>query len=393
MKNILTIMKKELKRFFGDRRMLLSLILPGLIVFVLYTIMGQFIGSIGQGDANHDYNVYIVNNSNDKNINDLHEVDKYKITINEVDEDQIDAIKEDIKAKTKDLLIVFEKDFDAKKNNGTSPTVDLYYNSTNDNSQEIYTYYLTGLSEKAINDIKYNYLINGGVGAGSTNNLATKEDVSSQVITMIVPYILIIFLFTGCMGIATESIAGEKERGTIATLLVTPTKRRDIALGKVLALSITSVFSSIVTFIAVIASVPNMMGGVSESGITLSMYGVKEILLILLFIVLAVLLFTSILTVLSTLAKSIKEATQYAMPIMVITMMIGVLSMSGNIPTNPALYLVPVYNIAMGLTSVFAGKIDALNIILATVSNVAYIAGAVFALTKLFNNEKIMFSK
>ena len=136
-----------------------------------------------------------------------------------------------------------------------------------------------------------------------------------------------------------------------------------------------------------------MMGGVSESGITLSMYGVKEILLILLFIVLAVLLFTSILTVLSTLAKSIKEATQYAMPIMVITMMIGVLSMSGNIPTNPALYLVPVYNIAMGLTSVFAGKIDALNIILATVSNVAYIAGAVFALTKLFNNEKIMFSK
>lgn len=393
MKNILTIMKKELKRFFGDRRMLLSLILPGLIVFVLYTIMGQFIGSIGKGDANHDYNVYIVNNSNDKNINDLHEVDKYKITINEVDEDQIDAIKEDIKTKTKDLLIVFEKDFDAKKNNGTSPTVDLYYNSTNDNSQEIYTYYLTGLSEKAINDIKYNYLINGGVGAGSTNNLATKEDVSSQVITMIVPYILIIFLFTGCMGIATESIAGEKERGTIATLLVTPTKRRDIALGKILALSITSVFSSVVTFIAVIASVPNMMGGVSESGITLSMYGVKEILLILLFIVLAVLLFTSILTVLSTLAKSIKEATQYAMPIMVITMMIGVLSMSGNIPTNPALYLVPVYNIAMGLTSVFAGKIDALNIILATVSNVVYIAGAVFALTKLFNNEKIMFSK
>lgn len=393
MKNILTIMKKELKRFFGDRRMLLSLILPGLIVFVLYTIMGQFIGSIGKGDANHDYNVYIVNNSNDKNINDLHEVDKYKITINEVDEDQIDAIKEDIKTKTKDLLIVFEKDFDAKKNNGTSPFVDLYYNSTNDNSQEIYTYYLTGLSETAINDIKYNYLINGGVGAGSTNNLATKEDVSSQVITMIVPYILIIFLFTGCMGIATESIAGEKERGTIATLLVTPTKRRDIALGKVLALSITSVFSSVVTFIAVIASVPNMMGGVSESGITLSMYGVKEILLILLFIVLAVLLFTSILTVLSTLAKSIKEATQYAMPIMVITMMIGVLSMSGNIPTNPALYLVPVYNIAMGLTSVFAGKIDALNIILATVSNVVYIAGAVFALTKLFNNEKIMFSK
>lgn len=393
MKNILTIMKKELKRFFGDRRMLLSLILPGLITFLLYTIMGQFMGNIGKGDKNHDYVVYVVNNPRDTYINGLHSTDQYKITIESIESNQVDSIKEDIKSKTKDLLIVFEDDFDTKKNAGNSPVVDLYYNSTNDNSQEIYTYYLTGLSFKAIDHVEYNYLINGGIAVDSTNNLATQEDVSSQIITMIVPYILIIFLFTGCMGIATESIAGEKERGTIATLLVTPTKRRDIALGKVLALSITAVFSSIVTFIAVIASVPNMMGSASGAGITLSMYGVKEILLVLLFIVLAVLFFTSVLTVLSTLAKSIKEATQYAMPIMVITMMIGVLSMSGNIPTNPALYLVPVYNIAMGLTSVFAGKIDALNIVLASVSNVIYIALAVFVLTKLFNNEKVMFSK
>ena len=59
---------------------------------------------------------------------------------------------------------------------------------------------------------------------------------SAQMITMMLPYLLLIFLFTGCVAITSESIAGEKERGTINTLLVTPTKRSYLAIGKIIAL-------------------------------------------------------------------------------------------------------------------------------------------------------------
>lgn len=393
MKNILTIIKKELKRFFGDKRMLISLLLPGVIIFGLYTIMGQFIGNIGKGDANHEYTIYVLNKSESNSFKDLLTTDKYIISLKEVNESEIDGIKQKIKEKNSELLIVFEENFDAKVASSLSPSVDIYYNSTNDNSNEIYNYFYAGLMGNSIKETNYNYVVNGGVNEEQGNNLATKEDVSSQIITMIVPYVLIIFLFTGCMSIATESIAGEKERGTIATLLVTPTKRSEIALGKVIALSITAIVSSLATFVGVILSIPNMMSGVSGTGITLSMYGFKEIMMILVFIILSVLFFTACLTIVSTLAKSTKESAQYAMPIMVITMVIGVLSMSGNLPTNPALYLIPIYNLAMGLTSVFAGSMNIVNILLTVCSNILYIGLGVFLLTKLFDNEKIMFNK
>ena len=69
-------------------------------------------------------------------------------------------------------------------------------------------------------------------------DMATEEDLSAQVFSMMVPMLLMIFLFSGCMAVAPESIAGEKERGTIATLLVTPVKRSHLAVGKIISLSV-----------------------------------------------------------------------------------------------------------------------------------------------------------
>ena len=58
MSNIFTIMKKELKRFFTDRRMLISLIMPGLIIFIIYTLIGSFISEGMNVDSEYTYNVY-----------------------------------------------------------------------------------------------------------------------------------------------------------------------------------------------------------------------------------------------------------------------------------------------------------------------------------------------
>lgn len=66
-----------------------------------------------------------------------------------------------------------------------------------------------------------------------------------MIFSSMLPMLLMIFLFTGCMSVAPESIAGEKERGTIATLLVTPVKRSHIAIGKIIALSIIALLSGI----------------------------------------------------------------------------------------------------------------------------------------------------
>jgi sodium transport system permease protein len=59
MNNVLTIIKKELRRFFTDKRMLISFIMPGLIIFVLYSIMGNFIGDAFTASEDYTYNVII----------------------------------------------------------------------------------------------------------------------------------------------------------------------------------------------------------------------------------------------------------------------------------------------------------------------------------------------
>ena len=59
------------------------------------------------------------------------------------------------------------------------------------------------------------------------------------------PLLILVFLFSGCMAIAPESIAGEKERGTIATILVTPIRRSELALGKIFSLSIIALLSGL----------------------------------------------------------------------------------------------------------------------------------------------------
>ena len=69
---------------------------------------------------------------------------------------------------------------------------------------------------------------------------------------MIMPMLMVSFLFSGSMGVAPEAIAGEKERGTMATLLVTPINRAHIAIGKILSLSVIALLSGLSSFLGVI---------------------------------------------------------------------------------------------------------------------------------------------
>ena len=101
-----------------------------------------------------------------------------------------------------------------------------------------------------------------------------------KAIGTMLPYFITILLFAGAMGIGTDMVAGEKERGTMASLLVSPIKRKDIALGKVLALMLISGVSSLIYVAAMVIGAPLMMskmGGLGDLDIQLS---VQQILML-----------------------------------------------------------------------------------------------------------------
>ena len=141
--------------------------------------------------------------------------------------------------------------------------------------------------------------------------------------------ILLIFIFSGCMTIAAESIAGEKERGTLAKLLVTPTRHSSIAFGKILGLSVIGLLSGLSSFLGIMLSLPKMVQGMTQSdSVSALIYGPKEYLMLFLVIISTVLVVVGVLSVVSSFAKSVKEASLYATPLMIVASLLGLSSMA-----------------------------------------------------------------
>lgn len=390
MREIFVIVKKELKRFFTDKRMIMSLILPGVLIFVLYSLMGNFIGDAITPADDYEYVICVENESVT--------LDGYLSTLG-FKYKKVNAPREEAEKKLVDkeidLYVSFSEDFDDAGADKAGKNVVIEYNSAKSESAKIYSALQTVYMQNSVASVDYNYAINAGV---ENPDMATEEDVVKMILTMFMPFILMVFLVTGSVSVASESIAGEKERGTIATLLVTPVKREYIALGKIIALTVTSLFSSLVSFIGIMASLPNLLqleriGDVTS--IDLSVYGASTFVGILGIILITVMMFTMIMSILSTFAKSVKEATQFVTPAMIVVMLASVTSMigGGKAVTNPALYLIPIYNCAQCLTMLFSGEFYGLCYLFTILSDALFVVLGVVLLAKMFNNEKIMLNK
>ena len=389
MRNILTIIKKELCRFFTDKRMLATLILPGLLIYFVYSLMGGVMKDMMKVDDSYTYSVYVANQPASLVV--LNESEDYDIEVTEVA--NLDTDKDNLLVKLKDkdidLFIIYDEDFDTKYNTSNIPNIEIYYNSVSTPSQEIYTYYSSCLTMYAMGTPKI--VINGNVD--ESYDQATKEDISSMMMTMIMPFLLTILLFSGCMTIAIESIAGEKERGTIATLLVTPVNRSAISIGKIVALSITALVSALSSFLGLILSLPKLMEGVSLD--MAGVYGVSEYLALLGIIIVTVLLFTVVLSIVSCFAKSVKEANTYATPVMIVVMVLSLVSSYGSTvaSTNLPFYFIPVLNSVQCMTGIFSMTFNPLYFVITIISNLVYVSLGVLVLNKMFDSEKMMFNK
>lgn len=394
MKNsIITIMKKEFTRFFTDRRMVLTtLLMPGLMIYLLYSFMGNGLGSQFESAKDFVADVRVVNLP--ESVGKM--ADGAPMELTEISDSEESAAMEDLGTSEAgfDLLAVFPEDFDTQvasydvSAGGSAPAVKLYYNSTVTDSQsayhmmeEVLTAYESALANK--------FDVNPGE---DTYDLASEEDLSAQIFSMMVPMLMMVFLFSGCMAVAPESIAGEKERGTIATLLVTPMKRSHLAIGKIISLSVIAILSGCSSFLGTMLSLPKMMGGAED--MDAGIYQMTDYIFILLVVLSTVLVIITIVSIISAFARNVKEATGWVTPVMIVSMLLGVTSMVPSLcMTEPVWFLIPLYNSVQSMNSIFSMNIDMVNIAVTVAANVCYAGIGVFILAKMFDNEKVMFSK
>lgn len=388
---VITIMKKELARFFGDKRTFLStVILPGLMIFFMYSFMGDAMQS--QFTVDEDYKSKISAVGLPASVKAMAE--QGELEIKEIADDKAEKVKKKITEQEEDLLLIFSEDFDNEvagyelSSGEEAPRVQVYYNAASTESTTAYSM-MTQMLDSYEGSLSNKFDVNPGE---EEYNLATEKDTTGSMLASMLPMLLLIFLYSGCTSVAPESIAGEKERGTIATLLITPIRRGDIAMGKIMALSLMALMSGASSTIGTILSLPKMMGG--EEGMEANVYEVADYLLLALVILSTVMLLIALISIISAFAKSIKEAQTYVMPLMVIVMLVGITAMFGNGAKEEAVYyLVPLYNSVQSMVGIFSFKSVPIHIVLTVVSNLAVTGVGIFVLTRMFHSEKVMFTK
>ena len=314
---ILTIMKKELARFFGDKRTVAGVLLPGVMIYVLYSFMGTAMGSVFGVEEDYVPSIQAVRLP--QSIAAL--ADSAGMALTEGEEAGLPAAMDQVAGQELDLLVVFPEDFDqavadySVASGEPAPHVEVYYSSVSTASQSAYMAF-TGLLDSYESLLANKFDVNAGEGV---YDLATAEESTGALFAMLMPMLLMMFLYSGCSAVAPESIAGEKERGTIATMLVTPIRRSDIAVGKILALAVITVLSGASSALGTILSLPNLMGGAAGE-MNANIYGVRDYLLLAAVILSTVLLLVTLVALLSAFAKTVKEAQTYAVPLMILVL-------------------------------------------------------------------------
>ncbi len=403
MREVKIVLSKELSRIFHDKKMIFSLfVLPILLVVGMFALM-SFLSSMETSEIeSHVASVYIADCP-----------DSFKQFVNHsqtgaqiqyVDKDRIETVKADIKEGKADLLLTFETDFDDKMDAQKLSDIGVYYNPSEDNSSAAYDYWMLGLEAYrqllqenrfgSIDSIKM-FTVNE-TGSPEDFELYDNAKAAGKILGTMLPYFITLLLFAGAMSLGVDTIAGEKERGTMASLLVTPVKRTKIVLGKLISLMVISVMSALVYVIALAVAMP-MLGQGSEQvtemlGDLASIFSPVQLLELLVIMIGIVFLYVATIGLVSVYAKDTKEASTYVMPAYIIVIGVGMVTMFGSASTGLVEYAIPFYNCSITLKAILMGELSTAQFAISAVSTFVAAGLITVFIGKLFNSERIMFN-
>lgn len=402
MKNVKIIMKKELDRVFKNKKLIFSLfILPGLLMIVIYSLLGRLTDGISKNASEHISKVYVQNVPEDiKNFMSASGFDKMAtVSYISAAQPETEAIKSAILDGSADLLVTFDENFSqaitSYKNAGDAiPTVHIFYNPTENYSSVAYqkfaavvlTNYKTQVTANRLGDLDVLKVF-----SIDEQVIQNEEKAGREFLSMMLPYLITFLLFTSAMSLVMDSMAGEKERGTMARLLMTPVSRTEIAFGKMSALTILSMISSVCYAIALLISAP-MMGETLGTTGPLS-FSAGQIISLLVILIMLAYLYVVLISCVSIIAKDMKEAGTYTSPLYIVVVVAAMISMFTTQMEMPtAAYAIPVFGTALSIQNILINEITPLQLFLSIGGNLVAALVFTFLVGKAFDSEKKMFN-
>jgi sodium transport system permease protein len=228
-------------------------------------------------------------------------------------------------------------------------------------------------------------------------NVAPPEKVGGAILGGLVPYFVILLCMTGAMYPAMDLTAGEKERGTIETILCSPVSRGDLVIGKFLTVLTASIATEALAIFSMAMSFgvgKRLLHGVARGAVDVALQismTTKAAVSIFLMVFPLAILFSAALLAISLYAKSFKEAQSYLSPLMLVVVLPAVAALLPGVELNAGLALIPVLNVSLISKEIMAGTYHQNYMLLIFVSSCVYAAAALGIAVILFQREEVLF--
>jgi len=392
MKDTLTILRKEFSNLFKDKRTVFAvLFLPMIIFIAVFFFMNMM---MQQEQEKLEQTVYNIYTNNPKIMEQINEGVPRSVNIVTQSENIQDALRDSIIH----LAVIFD-------------TGNTFEDFLKDETKQIKIFSYSGSSASnsirigvisSINQLRDQYirkvLEENGMSSGILDmpnllqeNVATEKEMAGGIFGRILPYMLIIYLFMSSFGIGFDTTAGEKERQTLTILLSNQVSRTSIAWAKILYIMSMNILTATISVIAFSIGFTTILNDVPNNA--LAAFTPATVAMLLFITLTMAVLVAAIVVVIGIFARSVKEATSYAMPIYLVVIIFGIMSMQPEaFKEAGSLIFIPLINGILTLKQLFTSpELPLMNFGITLLINLATTGVLVFLASKMFSNEKFVF--
>lgn len=380
MNNVIVTLKKELKLIIRDKKSLLMMAITPLFIPIFVILMSYVYEELTVNTKEKTYEVGVNYN--------LSEEEK-ELSNKEVKYIKYNDKTELEKAYKNNRIIAY---IIKEENN-----YNIYANTQSEDGSIITTYIMSYL-ENYNNYLGQSYLVNNNIDINkvynnisyNVNEIKGESIFGNQIILMAITF-TIMSITLSSIYTSTDTTAGEKERGTLETILTFPIKRKDLVLGKYLAISISGLITMIIGIILSIISLYYVKNNFSIYENVIFNINIKTIVLTSIILLTYTFFISGVCITIASFTKTFKEAQSSLTPISLITCVPMFLEIL-NINITNGLSFIPIINHTIMVDNILTGTINISNILITIISSIIYIILLLIFINKMYKSERILFN-
>ncbi|HSR53119.1 MAG TPA: ABC transporter permease [Acidobacteriota bacterium] len=388
-----TIFKKEFIDTIRDRRTIIGMVILPLIMFpLIFMVMDRVMSSTDQKAREAMLQVAVFDQGNASGFRPYVGRQEAMELAEGLSREDIEDL---IRNEELDGAYVFAPDFDAAVADRRSGRVTVYYKVTDtkigrDRILEPLRQYGRDLLQARLDQLEVSEEFVTTVDI-EERNVASQKERLAQMVGGFLPYMFILFCFTGAMYPAIDLGAGEKERGTLETLLASPAGRLEILLGKFGVVVLTGIFAACMSILGLYLGASQISLGEERMEDVMALLEPHSIALVLSLLLPLTVFFAGIMLSLSVFAKSFKEAQSTISPMIILVILPAAIGMAPGVELDSLTALAPILNVSLATKGIIAESINPLHLALTYVSLFVFAIISLVFSTFWFGREGVIF--